>query len=146
MKKPNDNAYFFTFFTTLDLIWSKFFLKTTPTLISFARFQWNMLGNSIDIKNFNWNPVVLKFFAKTSKNYHFSAWLVKKWGPHGPYPKTKNNIYFRNNKTRSLSFQNLFILTKYNMFWLSYECFSISCDAFLLKSVISSHSITAVLY
>ena len=29
------------------------------------------------------------------------------------------------------------------MFWLSYESFSILCDAFLLKSVISSH-ITAV--
>ena len=26
------------------------------------------------------------------------------------------------------------------MFWLSYECFSILCDAFLLKSVISSHN------
>ena len=26
------------------------------------------------------------------------------------------------------------------MFWLSYECFSISCDAFLLKSVIFSHN------
>ena len=25
------------------------------------------------------------------------------------------------------------------MFWLSYECFSILCDAFLLKRVISSH-------
>ena len=26
------------------------------------------------------------------------------------------------------------------MFWLSYECFSILCDAFLLKSAISSHN------
>ena len=26
------------------------------------------------------------------------------------------------------------------MFWVSYECFSISYDAFLLKSVISSHN------
>ena len=26
------------------------------------------------------------------------------------------------------------------MFWLSYYCFSILCDAFLLKSVISSHN------
>ena len=26
------------------------------------------------------------------------------------------------------------------MFWLSYECFSISCNAFLLKSIISSHN------
>ena len=39
-----------------------------------------------------------------------------------------------------LSFQNLFILTKYHMFWLSYECFSILCNAFLLKSAISSHN------
>ena len=27
------------------------------------------------------------------------------------------------------------------MFWLSYECFSILCDVFLLKSVMSSHNI-----
>ena len=47
-----------------------------------------MLGNSISIKNSDWNPVVLKKIAKTSKNYHFSAQLVKKWGPHGPHPKT----------------------------------------------------------
>ena len=26
------------------------------------------------------------------------------------------------------------------MFWLSYECFSILCNAFLLKSAISSHN------
>ena len=26
------------------------------------------------------------------------------------------------------------------MFWLSYECFSVLCNAFLLKSVISSHN------
>ena len=26
------------------------------------------------------------------------------------------------------------------MFWLSYECFSLLCNAFLLKSAISSHS------
>ena len=32
-----------------------------------------------------------------------------------------------------LSFQNFFILTEYHMFWLSYGCFSIFCNAFLLK-------------
>ena len=31
-----------------------------------------MLGNSINIKIFNLNPVVLKKIAKTSKNYSFS--------------------------------------------------------------------------
>ena len=31
------------------------------------------------------------------------------------------------------------------MFWLSYECFSIFCDAFLLKSVITSHKTSAKL-
>ena len=37
--------------------------------------------------------------------------------------------------------QKHFILLKYHMFWLSYECFSVLLyDAFLLKSVISSHN------
>ena len=31
------------------------------------------------------------------------------------------------------------------MFWLSYECFSILCNAFLLKSAISSHSSCAII-
>ena len=52
-----------------------------------------MLGNSIKIKKFDWNPVVLKNFAKTSKNYYFSAQLVQNWGPHGPRPKQKT-IFF----------------------------------------------------
>ena len=53
-----------------------------------------MLGNSINIKNFNWNPVVLKKFAKTSKNYHFLAQLVQKNSCHGPHPKVKNIFFF----------------------------------------------------
>ena len=32
-----------------------------------------------------------------------------------------------------------FTLTKYHVLWLSYECFSILCSDFLLKSAISSH-------
>ena len=35
-------------------------------------------GNSINIKNINCNPVVLKKFAKSCKNYYFSAQLVPK--------------------------------------------------------------------
>ena len=47
-------------FTTLGIIWPTFCPKTTPDLIFLAGFQWNLLRNSIKIKNFNWNPVVLK--------------------------------------------------------------------------------------
>ena len=50
---------------------------------------------------------------------------MQKWGHHGPCPNQKT-IYFSE--------------TKHHMFWLSYECFSILCNAFLLKSAISSHS------
>ena len=42
--------------------------------------------------------------------------------------------------------QNLFILTKYDIFSLSYECFFIFCNAFLLKSAISSHKNCANYY
>ena len=53
-KKPIDNACFFTFFTTSDLIWPKFCPKTTTTLFLFW-FQWSMLGDlikAIYIKSF----------------------------------------------------------------------------------------------
>ena len=63
-KKLNDNACFFTIFTTLGIILPRFYPKTTSTLIFFlAGFQWNILRDSIGINNFNWNPVVLKIFC-----------------------------------------------------------------------------------
>ena len=37
-KKAIDNNHFFTFFTTLGLIWPKFCHKATPILIFFAWF------------------------------------------------------------------------------------------------------------
>ena len=52
-----------------------------------------MLGKSININNFDWNPVVLKEIAKTSKNYHFLAQLVQKWGPHGLRPNRKQFFF-----------------------------------------------------
>ena len=96
-KKPNDITCFFTFFTTLDIIWPKFCPKTTPNLILFASFQWSMLGNSIDIKKFNWNPVLLAVVLK--KFCYFLVQLVQNWGPHGLRPKQKT-FFFGNNKTR----------------------------------------------
>ena len=52
-----------------------------------------MLGNSINVKNFNWNPVILKYFAKTSENYNFLAQLVCKNGV--PMGHAQNNFFFQ---------------------------------------------------
>ena len=59
-KNPIDNASFFTFFTTLDLIWLEFAPRQNPMYFFFADFQWNMLEDSINIHNFICNTVVLK--------------------------------------------------------------------------------------
>ena len=58
----------------------------------FAGFQWNMLGNSINIKNFSRNPAAPKMFLlrPLKIRHHFLNQLVQKWGLHdGPYPKQK---------------------------------------------------------
>ena len=74
----------------------------------------SQLGNSINIKNFNWNLVVLK---KPLKKI-FLTQLVQKWGPHGPRPKQKTTFFSEITKPH-LKLSKTFFLTKY-MFWLSY--------------------------
>ena len=75
----------------------------------FAGFQRNMLENSININNFNWNPIVLKKKnpAETSKNYHFLAQLAQKCVPMGN-AKNRKQFFCRNNKTSSLAFKNCY--------------------------------------
>ena len=52
-KETIDNDNFFTFFTTLGLIWPKFFPKTTPALTFFACFPMKYIrGFSRDVKPF----------------------------------------------------------------------------------------------
>ena len=105
-------------------------------LFFFAVFQWNMLGDSIGIKNFNWNPVVLKKICQTifQPNLHQKGLSLS-------HSQNQNLFFFfHKQQNQIISFQKRFILWKYQMFWLSYECFSIVCDAFLLKRVISSHN------
>ena len=85
-KKTNDITCLFTFFATLDIIWPKFCPKTTSNLIFFAGFQWSMLGNRINIKKFNWNPLVLKkIFSLT----------CAKLGPSWATSKTRNFFFHK---------------------------------------------------
>ena len=97
-----------------------------------------MLGDSVNINNFNCNPVVLKKIAKTSKNYNFLAQFVQKWA-NGPRPKTEN-IFFSVIKKTDHKLSKTFYFIKISYVLADYECFSIVCDVFLLKSVISSHN------
>ena len=97
---------FLCFFTKLDLIWPKFCPKDHTKFALFADFQWNMLGDSTDIST---KKGIIMGHAQHEKQFSFC----------------------RNNKSRS----SAFILSKYHMFWLSYESFSILSGAFYQKKV-----------
>ena len=58
-----DNARSLTFFTTLDLIWPKFYPKTTPTMFLFAGFQWNMWADSINILITSLTKKLVRFYC-----------------------------------------------------------------------------------
>ena len=64
-QKPIYNANFFIFFYNIGPNLAQIFPKdhTHFNLFLFAGFQWNMLGDSININNFNCNPVILKIFC-----------------------------------------------------------------------------------
>ena len=79
-------------FSILDLIWPKFYPTTMPTLRFFAGFQINMLGNSINIKKLNWNPLVLKFFLL--KPLKITISWSNLWKKEVPMCHFQNNKHF----------------------------------------------------
>ena len=83
-----------------------------------------------------------KFLLKPLKITIFRPNFCKNGVPMG---HAQNKKLFQKLQNQILSFQTLFVLTKYHMFWLSYECFSILCKAFLLKITISSHNRCVIL-
>ena len=99
-----------------------------------------MSGDSININNLTLLGIQYfwKIFAKASKNYPFWSNLHKNRVTMG-YIQNKK-LFFSEIAKPDHKFSKRFILSKFRMFWLSYECFSLAYDAFLLKSVISSHS------
>ena len=80
------------FFTTLGQIWPQ-----DPTHFDFfAGFQWNMLRDSININNFNWNLVVLKKkLLKPLKITIFWPKLRKNGAPWA-MPKRKKQLFLKN--------------------------------------------------
>ena len=138
-KKPPVKCQFLCFLTTLDLIWPKFCPKDhTHGSFFVVHFHWNMLGDSININNLCCNPVALKKkLVKPLKNCFFRPNLHKKVVIMGHTQNEKKKFFSRNNKTRSSAFRN-FILSKYHMFWPSYQSFSILSYVFCQKSIISS--------
>ena len=72
----------------------------------FAGFQWSMLGNSINIKNFNWNPVVLKnLLRKPLKITIFLPDLCKNV-PMGHIQNKKTIFYSETTKPDNQSIDN----------------------------------------
>ena len=138
-KKPNDIACFFTFFYNIGHNLAQILPQNHTRFDFFPGFQWSMLANSINIKNFNWSPVLLKNFCKNLKILLFLAQVVQKWGPHGRRPPKKTILFSEIIKPDlKLSKPFYFIKRSYVLAGLWVFFYIVWC--FLLKSVISSHN------
>ena len=63
------------------------------------------------------------------KSCYISAHLAQK-GVSACHALNAKTILGENNKSRSSTFRNILFSSNYNIFWLSYESFSILYDAF----------------
>ena len=78
-----------------------------------------------------------KKLVKSLKNCFYGTNLHRKGIIMGQ-AQNKKLFFFQKKQKQIISFQKFFILSKYQMFWLSYESFSILSDVFVKKSVIST--------
>ena len=85
-KNPIDNTHFFTFFHNIGSNLAQILPQDLTHFDFFAGFQWNMLRDSININNFNWNLVLLKkLWPKLHKNG--ASWAM---------PKRKKQLFLKN--------------------------------------------------
>ena len=103
MKKKNIEIAVSLFFFTTD-----FALKTTPTLLLLA-------GDTININNLCCNPAVLKKVGKTSSKLVFWTQFAQKRGHYG-HAQGGKNFFWQKYQKKIISFQKVFILSKYHMF------------------------------
>ena len=80
-----------------------------------------------------------KFLLKPQKITIFWPNFVQNWGPHGPHPKQKT-IFFSEIIKPDPKLSKPFYFNKMSYVLAECECFSILCNAFLLKSAISSYN------
>ena len=85
-----------------------FALKTTPTLLLLA-------GDTININNLCCNPAVLKKVGKTSSKLVFWTQFAQKRGHYG-HAQGGKNFFWQKYQKKIISFQKVFILSKYHMF------------------------------
>ena len=105
-----------------------------PLSFFFVDFQWNMLGDSVNINSLCCNPVVLKNkIGKTSKNCFFGPNFHKK-GVIMNHAQNEKRLFLAEitNPNHQLSETFNFLKISY-IFLLSYESFSILSDSFCGK-------------
>ena len=78
-----------------------------------------------------------KKITKAFTNCSFRTLFGQKLGQQRPCPKS-SSIFFSGDNKRIISFQELFISSKYHKFWLSYGWFSVLYEILLPKPAISS--------
>ena len=140
MKKTLLKCQFLCFFHNIGPNLVQILLQRPQPLSSlFADFQWNMLGDSININNLCCNPVVLKKkIGKISKKLLFWAKFVQKRGHYGQLPKWKTIFLGRNTKNRSSAFRNFLFYQNVICFGWVINFFPSWVMFFVKKSVISS--------
>ena len=131
-KKTLLKWHYLCFFTTLDLNCPKFGPKITPTFFFFfffffADFQWNMLGDSININCLCCNTVILKK-KKKLVNCFIGSNLHKKRVSTSQIHNEKQ-IFGSYNKSRSSAFRKFLFYQKYHLadLWIFFYlewCFS----------------------
>ena len=102
---------------------------TFHPLCFFLIFIEIMSGNSINIYNACYN-VVLPEKLKKKKIAQVRTALREKQSQHGPHSKSSSTFSWKQEQ-KIISFQELFILSKYQKFWLTYKSFSVLCDILL---------------
>ena len=101
-------------------------LPQRPYLLSFS------FADFINLNNLCCNPVVLRKIGKPLK----SCFLGPNCTEKGSWWDKMKNIFFKQNYLQQIiCFQKIFILSKYHMFWLSYESFSILSNVFQCSKV-----------
>ena len=126
--------------------------KTTMTLLFLAVFQWNILGDSININNLCFNPAFLKKKLVKPLKSCFLVPIYAKRGNYGHRSQWKMFFLGRNNRNWSLAFRNILFYQNIICFdWImnlfpSWVMFSVKKVSFPAKTAVNARWIFSNLY